>query len=293
MALLFALPLAVLAALYTAEFASPGLRNLVKPAVEVMASLPSVILGFLAGLWLAPLLEVGLDGVVFFLPLLPMVVLAAAWLRTQIPAQGLRWLGPRAELSLLVCLVVLAGYLAFGVLGPLAERAFFGGDLRQWLGASIDYEQRNSLVVGFAMGFAVVPLIYTICEDALSTVPAHLRAGSLALGATPWQTAVKVVLPMALPGIFSATMIGFGRAVGETMIVLMATGNTPITDWSLFNGLRAISANIAVELPEAPHASSLYRVLFLSGLLLFGITFVINTAAEVVRQRLRDKYSRL
>ena len=292
-ALIFALPLAVLAALYTAEFAPAGLRSVVKPAVEVMASLPSVILGFLAGLWLAPLLEQGLDGVLFFFLLLPMLVLAAAWLRTQIPAPALRWLGPRAELALLSGLVVAAGLLAVGLVGPAVEGAFFGGDMRHWLGQAVHYEQRNSLVVGFAMGFAVVPLIFTISEDALSAVPAHLRAGSLALGATPWQTAVKVILPMALPGIFSATMIGFGRAVGETMIVLMATGNTPITDWSLFNGLRAISANIAVELPEAPHASSLYRVLFLSGLLLFGITFVINTLAEIVRQRLRDKYSRL
>ena len=98
---------------------------------------------------------------------------------------------------------------------------------------------------------------------------------------------------MALPGIFSAAMIGLGRAIGETMIVLMATGNTPIMDWNIFNGMRTISANIAVELPEAPHQGTLYRVLFLSGLLLFMATFFINSLAEIVRQRLRDKYNRL
>ena len=292
-ALFLALPLAVLAALYTAEFASPSLRTVIKPAVEVMASLPSVILGLMAGLWLAPLLEQGLAGVFVMLPLLPLLVLGAVWVKRRVPGQGAGWLTSRVELGILVGLVLLGGFLAFGVLGPLAEQTFLGGSMRQWLAASVKYEQRNSLVVGFAMGFAVVPLIFTICEDALSTVPTHLRAGSLALGATPWQTAVRVVLPMALPGIFSATMIGFGRAVGETMIVLMATGNTPIMDWSLFNGMRAISANIAVELPEAPFHSSLYRVLFLSGLLLFGVTFFINTLAELVRQRLRDKYSKL
>ena len=98
---------------------------------------------------------------------------------------------------------------------------------------------------------------------------------------------------MAMPGIFSAAMIGFGRAIGETMIVLMATGNTPVLDWSIFNGMRTISANIAVELPEAPHEGTLYRVLFLSVLLLFSITFVLNTLAEIIRQRLRDRYSKL
>ena len=180
-------------------------------------------------------------------------------------------------------------------LGPVVEGALFGGDFPQWLlGASgTRYDQRNSVVVGFAMGFAVVPIIYTICEDALSSVPAHLRAGSLALGATPWQTATRVVLPTASPGIFSAGMIGFGRAVGETMIVLMATGNTPITDWSIFNGMRTLAANIAVEIPEAPHEGTLYRVLFLSGLLLAAVTFLVNTVAEVVRQRLRQRYSRI
>ena len=140
------------------------------------------------------------------------------------------------------------------------------------------------------MGFAVIPIIFAIAEDAFSNVPRNLVAGSLALGADRWQTVTRVVLPTASPGIFSAIMIGFGRAVGETMIVLMATGNTPIMDWNPFNGFRTLSANIAVEIPEAPHGGTLYRTLFLAGLLLFVITFVVNTVAELVRQRLRERY---
>jgi len=148
-------------------------------------------------------------------------------------------------------------------------------------------------VVGFAMGFAVIPIIYTICEDAFSNVPQHLVSGSLALGANRWQTALRVVLPTASPGVFSAIMIGFGRAVGETMIVLMATGNTPVMDFNAFSGFRALSANIAVEIPEAPEGGTLYRVLFLGAFLLFVLTFLVNTAAEIVRQRLRERYSRI
>jgi phosphate transport system permease protein len=152
------------------------------------------------------------------------------------------------------------------------------------------YDQRNSIVVGLAMGFAVIPIIFTISEDAFSSVPQHLTAASLALGASRWQTATRVVLPTASPGIFSAIMIGFGRAVGETMIVLMATGNTPLMDANIFSGFRALSANIAVELPEAPEGGTLFRVLFLAAFLLFCLTFVVNTVAELVRLRLRRKY---
>ncbi len=152
------------------------------------------------------------------------------------------------------------------------------------------YDQRNSIVVGLAMGFAVIPIIFTISEDAFSSVPQHLTAASLALGASRWQTATRVVLPTASPGIFSAIMVGFGRAVGETMIVLMATGNTPVLDWSPLNGMRTLSANIAVEVPEAPYGGTLYRVLFLSACVLFLMTFFVNTLAELVRQRLREKY---
>jgi phosphate transport system permease protein len=152
------------------------------------------------------------------------------------------------------------------------------------------FDQRNSLVVGFMMGFAVIPIIFTIAEDALSNVPTSLITASMACGASRWQTATRIVLPTASSGIFSALMIGLGRAVGETMIVVMATGNTPIMEWNIFSGMRTLSANIAVELSEAPHHSTLYRTLFLGALLLFLLTFAVNTVAEVLRHRLRGKF---
>jgi phosphate transport system permease protein len=149
--------------------------------------------------------------------------------------------------------------------------------------------QRNALVVGFVMGFAIIPIIYTLTEDALAAVPDHLRSASLGAGATPWQTAVRIVIPTAMSGIFSAVMIGLGRAAGETMIVLMAAGNTPVMEWNPFNGFRTLSANIAVELPEAVRNSTHYRTLFLAALVLFVMTFILNTIAETVRMRYRRK----
>jgi phosphate transport system permease protein len=290
-ALLIAIPLALLAAVYVSEFMHPNLKAYIKPVVEIMAALPSVVLGFLAGLWLAPMVEKVVPGL-FLMPLVQAAfILGALLLWRLLPADVRTRLRPGSEALLLMPVVVLGMWVSFQ-LGGLIEWALLDGNYRGWLlsALGLTYDQRNSLVVGIAMGFAVIPIIFTIAEDSLSNVPQHLRAGSLALGANRWQTALRIVLPTASPGIFSAIMIGFGRAVGETMIVLMATGNTPVMDWSIFNGFRALSANIAVELPEAPEQGTLFRVLFLAAFLLFCLTFAVNTVAELVRLRLRRRY---
>lgn len=293
-AMLFAVPLALFGALYTSQFMAPSLKGRIKPAVEIMAAVPSVVVGFLAGLWLAPLLDTHLLGLFLAALMVPSMLLLTifAWRPLAEQTRIGRRLKGYEFLGLLP--VVVLGLWLSGQLAPLLEATLFGGDLKQWLYSvlGVRYDQRNSIVIAIALGFAVIPIIFTIAEDALSNVPRNLSAASLALGASRWQTAWRVVLPSALPGVFSAIMIGFGRAVGETMIVLMATGNTPITSWSLFNGLRSLAANIAVEIPEAPLGGTLYRTLFLSAVLLFVLTFIINTAAELLRQRFRKKYGR-
>ncbi|EIC30943.1 ABC transporter permease subunit [Methylomicrobium album] len=293
-AMLFAMPLSLLGAIYTAYFMAPAMRQLVKPTIELMGALPSVILGFLAGLWLAPFIEKHLAGIFSTLILLPVGVLLFA-LGWQWVPKAIRHKIPEGwEGALLIPVMLFTGWFAFQVSVPL-EAALFGGSLRDWFSREwgIGYDQRNALVVGIAMGFAVVPTIFSIAEDAVFSVPKHLTVGSLALGATPWQTVIRVVLLTASPGIFSAVMIGLGRAIGETMIVLMATGNTPVMDFSVFQGLRTLAANIAVEMPEAEVDSTHYRILFLAALVLFLFTFIFNTLAEIIRQRLREKYSSL
>jgi phosphate transport system permease protein len=290
-ALLFAIPLAVMGALYASQFMHPSVKAKVKPTVEIMAALPSVVVGFLAGLWLASRVEREVVPVLLMIVFLPLFGTAGFLFWDRLPRALRARLRPGMEVAVIVPLLLVGAGVALK-LGPWFEGAFFGGDFRLWLQSALDlvYDQRNSLVVGLAMGFAVIPIIFTIAEDSFSSVPQHLTAASLALGASRWQTATRVVLPTASPGIFSAIMIGFGRAVGETMIVLMATGNTPVLDWSIFNGMRTLSANIAVEIPEAPYGGTLYRTLFLAALVLFLMTFLVNTIAEVIRQRLRDRY---
>ncbi|MBC8423577.1 ABC transporter permease subunit [bacterium] len=367
--MLFGLPLALMAALTTSEFLKPAAKLRVKPAIEMMASLPSVVLGFLAALVFAPFLEDRVPQALSTIFTVPFCLLLGAQLWQLLPndtairhahwkhpAMGLMmaggvwlawpagrlverlafagdimaWLDGQVGSGLggwAFLMLPLGGLIAGVVLvrhvDPLLRRAsrswtrgrFVVVDLLKFLGATASillvtvalaavldalgldprgglvgtYVQRNALVVGFVMGFAVIPIIYTIAEDALSAVPDHLRAASLGAGASPWQTAVRVVVPPAMSGLFSATMVGLGRAVGETMIVLMAAGNTPIMDMNVFNGFRTLSANIAVELPEAVQHSTHFRTLFLAALTLFAMTFVVNTLAEIVRMRFRKK----
>jgi phosphate transport system permease protein len=367
--MLFAAPLALLAAVYTSEFMHPRTRSIVKPMIEMMASLPSVVLGFLAAIVFAPVIERHITAAIGVIFLAPMLYVLAAHLWQILPQRLLlRW--QRVRLPALFFPLPLA-ILASLAWEPTLERWLFAGDVMRWLDHQIGsgiggwlllwvpmcsvitlvllgtqvnpmlrgivercgrtqyvllsllkfllavaftialafviswllnsagwdprgsyvatYVQRNAFVVGIVMGFAVIPIIYTLADDALIAVPQHLRSASLACGATPWQTAIRVVVPTAMSGLFSALMIGLGRAVGETMVVLMAGGNTAVLEWNIFNGFRTLSANIATELPEAVRDSTHYRTLFLAALTLFLLTFCLNTMAEVVRLRFRKR----
>lgn len=300
-ALVFALPVALLAAVYVSQFLRPELKRVIKPTMEIMASLPSVVLGFLAGLWLAPLVDGHLVALLLAVLSVPLAALAFGGLWAGLPLSYRRRIPAGWEFAAIVP-VMAAAVGAAWLAAPAVEAALFSvrdpgtgqmvADFREWwrLATGLSYDARNSVVVGFVMGFAVIPVIFTIAEDALSNVPPALTSGSLALGASRWQTVWRVVVPTAMAGIFSAVMIGFGRAVGETMIVVMATGNTPVMELNPFSGMRTLSANIAVELPEAPVGHTHYRALFLGACCLFLMTFLLNTAAEVLRQRLRERY---
>ena len=212
-ATLIAIPLSVLAALYTAEFAPSWARETVKPAIEILAGIPSVVVGFF-------------------------------------------------------CLMVLAGWL----------QSAFGWTFRL-----------NAVTAGIGLSLAVIPIVYTVCEDAFTSVPQTYRDGSIAMGASSWQTAARVVLPAAMPGVLAASVLGFGRAIGETMIVLMASGNAPILSFSPTDSIRTFSATIAAELGEVVVGSAHYHVLFFIGAFLFLITFLLNLFGHWWVGRLQKK----
>lgn len=292
-ALLFAVPLAILAAIYSVCYLAEPLRSRLSNLIELMALFPTVIIGFLAAIWLAPALEQHLLALLLFMAMTPLAVflLAKYWL--LLPAFLQRPTGSTSTLLLMLVLLVGSAALAFW-LGIFAEQYWFAGSLRFWLNSQgIDYQQRNALVVGLAMGFAVLPVVFSLSYDALAQIPKQLTLGAYALGANQWQIVQRIMLPVAAPGILAAMMLGLSRAIGETMIILMATGNNPITNFNLFEGLRSLTATLAIELPEAAVNSSHYRVLFLVAILLFIFTFACNTLADLVRQRLRRNLQRL
>jgi phosphate transport system permease protein len=368
--MLFATPIAILAAIFASQFMHPRWKARIKPTIEMMASLPSVVLGFVAGLIFAPIIERSLMTMLAGLFCVPLTLLTGAFFWQLLPA-GWRSRYAAWRFPIMAAIAMPAGCVVAGLAAAPMERLLFNGNVAAWLdgrggsgfggwvlallplagvlsamlvgrfvnpwlrrhssgwsqhraavasfvtfavgialavalavaaasfldalrldtrgGLFGTYVQRNALIVAIGMSFAIIPLIFTIADDALSSVPDHLRSASLGAGATPWQTAVRVIVPAAASGLFSAVMIGLGRAVGETMIVLMAAGNTPLMGWNLFNGFQTLSAAIATELPEAARGSAHYRVLFLAALTLFGMTFVVNTAAEIVRQRFRRR----
>lgn len=292
-ALLFAVPLAILAAIYSVCYLAEPVRSRLANMIEFMALFPTVIIGFLAAIWLAPLLEQQLMAMLLFVLITPALVLLLAKFGRYLPERLQQTTGHKLMLALMLLILVFAALFAW-YLGSALEMWFFAGSLSFWLDTQgLHYQQRNALVVGLAMGFSVLPVVFSLSFDALSQIPKQLTLGAYALGANHWQIVQRIMLPVAAPGILAAILLGLSRAIGETMIILMATGNNPITNFNVFEGLRSLTATLVIELPEAAVDSSHYRVLFLVAIVLFIFTFTCNTLADIVRQRLRHKLQRL
>ncbi len=212
-AMVFAIPLALGAALFNSEFAPNWMKEILKPVIEMLAGIPSVVLGFFALMVMATTVQ-NLFGIVYRL---------------------------------------------------------------------------NAINAGIALGLAVIPIVFTVADDALTAVPRSFREASIAMGASSWQTAWRVVFPAAIPGILAACVLGFGRAIGETMIVLMSSGNAPIYSWAIDKPIRTLSATVAAELGEVVVGSAHYHVLFFVGTVLFIFTFVLNLFGHWFVKRLQKK----
>ena len=286
LALAIAIPVAIGAAIYTAYFAKARLRHLIKPAIEMLEAIPSVLIGFIAAIWLSPKAEQFLFSVAFFIIFVPIALIIVALFQRRVAEYLPKRLRHGSELVSALMGTLFLGFISVE-LAPEFIFSLMGVDGFALLASESNSPiGKTTIVVAIALGVAISPTIYSLAEDAINGVPDDLKNASFALGATRLQTLIHVVLHVALPGIIAAIMLGFGRAFGETMIVLMVTGNTPISSWGLIEGLRALTANLAIELPEADVSSAHYQILFFTACILFAFTFVVNTVAEVMRQRL-------
>ncbi len=287
LALLIALPMSIGAAVYTGYFARNRLRHFLKPAIEMLEAVPSVLIGFIAAIWLAPLAEQFLFSFAFFLITVPVILFVVALFQQRIARHLPRRWRHGSELLFTFIGIIVLGYISMKWAPSLLYALFDTQGIASLATESDSPIGKTTIVVAIALGVAISPSIYSLAEDAISGVPDSLKHASFALGATRLQTLAHVVLHVAMPGILASIMLGFGRAFGETMIVLMVTGNTPVSSWSLLEGLRALTANLTIELPEADVSSAHYQILFFTACILFGFTFVVNTLAELLRQRLR------
>jgi phosphate transport system permease protein len=371
--LLIAIPLGLVSAVFSSEYLHPTNRARIKPIMELMASVPSVALGFVGAVALAPVVRDQLFGVLFFVYLTILLFISIPTFLALLP-RSIALVANRRRGMILIFVLIVAIAISNFIATPI-ESFLFGGPLTLWLngefgglfpgwlclwlipcgvatfwasshlqverklaekypvfqrdtpvraltlhagllitcfaaasaislvlsslgwdarGTVLDsYQERNALLVGVVLGFAIVPLIFTLSEDALQAVPQHLRAASMSCGATVWQTTMRVVIPTAMSGLFSAVMLGLGRAVGETMVVLMVSGNSPIMELNPFSGFRTLSATLAMELPEAASGSTHYHALFFVSLVLFFLTVVVNSVAEFVRLKFKRNASQL
>lgn len=366
-AMLIAVPLALMAAIYSSEFFSAPVRSSVKPAIELMASIPGVVMGYIVAVVFAPVLRENVVPLFVAAVMVPVtyLFLGRLWailesnltirsrkrfefllLLVAIPlslfvckflarifefwwfeGNFLQWISTKSGAGTGGWIITLFPLLSFILIASFATRlnrlcsrlavgntqhllrasviAVFPAVilvLSWWLASTLDsfgwdlrdslmnsFQERNAMLVGFALTFCVIPLVFTLADDALQAVPKDQRFASFACGATTWQTTMRIVIPSAVSGLVSACVVGLGRVVGETMIVLMVVGNTPLMEWNPFSGLRALTATLATELPEAAKGSTHYRTLFLAALMLFAFTLAANTLAEYVRLRGRKR----
>lgn len=211
-ALAMAIPLGIGCAAFLAEVASKRTREILKPAIEILAAIPSVVVGFL--------------GIVLVSPAISRL---------------------------------------FGVSHGL-----------------------NALNGAILLAIMALPTIISLSEDALRAVPSTFKEASLALGGSRWQTLVRVSIPSALSGIIASIMLGMGRAIGETMTVLMATGNAPALTFNFLEAIQTMTATIAIELGEVPYQTTHYYSLFVIGLVLFAMTFLVNLISDIILHKYQE-----